>query len=90
MESKLSSITEKQTKFGLVVDYSFEFFFQNRKRQYTVYAIAFFIAFVYAIVSGLVFGRPEESVVVESIALASLLLIALPVAYVLGRMKEVE
>lgn len=89
MESR-ASLPKTQTRLGLFIDHSYEFFFFNRRRQYTVYAIVFSVAFTYAIVSDLVFAKPELSVVIESITLAFLLLIALPATYILGSIKGVE
>ncbi|MEK6301388.1 MAG: hypothetical protein AABO41_11750 [Acidobacteriota bacterium] len=90
MESNISGFSEKQSGLGLVIDQLYAFFFKSRKQQYVVYAVTFLVAFSYAIVSDLGFGKPQHEVVIESMVLASVLLISLPLAYVLGRIRRVE
>lgn len=90
MERDINGVPEEQSRLGSVIDNLYRFFFKSRKQQYVIYAATFLIALSYAIVSDLVFRKPQHDVVIESIVLASILLICLPLAYVSGSLRRAD
>jgi uncharacterized membrane protein YbhN (UPF0104 family) len=65
----------------------YEFYFENRTAPYISYGLAFVSALVYSGIGHFGFGRSEEAVVFESVAIAVALTIVAPIAYSLGRIS---
>ncbi len=76
--------SEKMSKFDQLVERLYEFYFENRKGQYLIYALTFLVSVAYASIGVLVLGRAEQSVVFDCVVLAIIFLVGLPVSYNLG------
>jgi hypothetical protein len=61
----------------------YDFYLRNRKPQYIIYGITFFITLTFAVVNDLLTGKPEETVVIESIIFGAILLIVISFGYIL-------
>ena len=83
--NNLDALTRgRMSKFDQLVEHLYEFYFENRKGQYLIYALTFLISVAYASIGILVLGRAEQSVVFDCVVLAIIFLVGLPVAYNLG------
>jgi uncharacterized membrane protein YbhN (UPF0104 family) len=88
MTENARGITAKtQSKFDLLMGCLYEFYFENRTAPYISYGLAFVSALVYSGIGHFGFGRSEEAVVFESVAIAVALTIVAPIAYSLGRIS---
>jgi uncharacterized membrane protein YbhN (UPF0104 family) len=76
-----------QSKIDLFMGCLYEFYFENRTGPYISYGLAFASALVYSGIGHFGFGRSEEAVVFESVAIAVALTIVAPIAYSLGRIS---
>jgi hypothetical protein len=83
--SNLNDLTqERMSNFDQLIEHLYEFYFENRKGQYLIYALTFLISVAYASIGILALGRAEQSVVFDCVVLAIIFLVGLPVAYNLG------
>ncbi len=79
-----------QSKIDLFMDCLYEFYFENRTGPYISYGLAFVSALVYSGIGHFAFGRSEEAVVFESVAIAVALTIVTPIAYSLGKISALN
>ncbi len=86
-EGARGAAAKTQSKFDLFMDCLYEFYFENRTGPYISYGLAFISALVYSGIGHFAFGRGEEAVVFESVAIAVALTIVAPIAYSLGRIS---
>lgn len=70
-------------KFNLLIEHLYQYHCRSWKGRIVVYALTFTIALVYASINGLMLGRPERSVALESALLTAILLIGLPIVYII-------
>ncbi|MCI0388626.1 MAG: hypothetical protein MOB07_07645 [Acidobacteria bacterium] len=77
--------TKTRSKFDLFMDCLYEFYFENRTGPYISYGLAFVSAMVYSGIGHFAFGRSEQGVVFESVAIAVALTIVMPIAYSVGK-----
>ncbi|MGH9834090.1 MAG: hypothetical protein ACREBD_15275 [Blastocatellia bacterium] len=62
--------SEQMSKFDQLVERLYEFYFENRKGQYLIYALTFLVSVTYASIGVLLLGRAEQSVVFDCVVLA--------------------
>jgi len=79
-----SPTAERMSKFDQLIEHLYEFYFENRRGQYLIYALTFLVSVTYASIGILILERAEQSVVFDCVMLAIIFLIGLPVAYNLG------